>query len=95
MFNLEATRALLDDDQGVCPEGHDCRLSLDGTEVYVRKCVIRRHYSGWPLVRLDLTPAEIDAAEAAGADPDLIWWARNSLAERDANPSLGDVLRYG
>lgn len=73
-----ATLSLLDPEQGVCPNGHRCRLD---SEPGFRACP-NCDYRGMALICWDLKHAEIDAAEEFGADPSLIAWARSFVAER-------------
>ena len=73
-----ATMSLLDPEQGVCPAGHPCRF---GEAVGRRRCR-SCGYVGLALICWDITPEAIDAAERAGAAPDIVAWARAFLADR-------------
>ena len=93
--------AILDDDQGLCPDGHDCGLiwidqygflwpePAEGRDA-ARSCEHRDHrersYIGWPLIKPDATPEQIAAVELI--DPDLPEWARSSLADMES--PIGD-----
>jgi hypothetical protein len=72
-----ATLSLLDPDQGVCPNGHPCRLSDDAGK---RQCS-NGEYQGRALICWSITPDEIDAAARAGANPRIIEWARSFLSD--------------
>lgn len=75
---------LLDSDQGVCPAGHPCQLigRSSPTVTAKRRCGNSIHdYVGLPLIRLDVTPEQIDEAEVGGVDPAIIEWARISKTE--------------
>jgi hypothetical protein len=74
-----ATLSLLDTDQGVCPNGHECRLS---NQVGERACD-HGEYRGLALTCWEITIEEIDSAERAGATSEVIDWARTFLADRD------------
>lgn len=84
MTNQTAELSLIDlEDQGVCPDGHDCELIVNREGDLARACTKASHdYVGWPLINPDITEGDITAAEQAGADPDLVFWARASLADR-------------
>lgn len=73
-----ATLSLLDPHQGVCPNGHRCRLDR---EPGYRMCEVC-DYRGWALICWEITPAAINAAERAGALPSAIEWARCFLTEK-------------
>jgi len=85
-MNIAATRSLIDDDQGLCPEGHPCHLiersDLD-CDRFLREChephpeTEGEPYQGMPLVRWEATRDEIEAAATAGADPVFIDEARS------------------
>jgi hypothetical protein len=86
----DIARLLLDDDQGICDEGHPCRLVQNlWLRRLLRACDVPhpdnegRPYTGMPLIRWGVDEAEVSAAEAAGVDPNLIEWARSWLADRD------------
>lgn len=70
--------SLVDEGQGVCPYGHPCRLVAGADGFLYRECP--RDGRLLPLIRWDLTPADIEAATAA--DPFLRAWARDALADR-------------
>lgn len=72
-----ATLALLDADQGVCPSGHRCEL---GSPRERRCCTCG--YTGLPLVCREITPRAVSGAEAEGADPSVVEWARQYLADQ-------------
>lgn len=72
-----ATLALLDPDQGVCPDGHRCALGdLPGR----RECR-GGEYNGLALICLNVTTGAIDSAQRLGADPLVVAWARSFLLE--------------
>jgi hypothetical protein len=73
-----ATLSLLDPDQGVCPNGHPCRLS---DSVGERACD-QGEYRGLALICWEITADAIDAAERAGTSRDVIQWARAFLEDR-------------
>jgi hypothetical protein len=73
-----ATLSLLDAEQGVCPNGHACRLS---EHVGERACD-HGEYRGLALTCWDITRDEIDRAEAAGAAIRVVDWARLTMNER-------------
>lgn len=83
---IDLERALIDDDQGVCPEGHDCTLeTINGA--FQRVCDLAHGdeqtiYTGMPLMSPENTLTAIYEADAAGADPALIEWARSSFNDR-------------
>jgi hypothetical protein len=68
-----ATLSLLDPDQGVCPEGHACRLS---EPVGDRVCE-NGEYRGLALICWEVTAEAIDAAQGAAANRQVIAWARS------------------
>jgi hypothetical protein len=74
-----ATLSLLDPDQGVCPNGHPCRL--DDQDIGQRRCAAGE-YRGLALICWDITTMAIDDADSAGADPALVGWARAHLVNR-------------
>jgi hypothetical protein len=76
-----ATLSLLDPDQGVCPDGHPCRL--DEVEIGYRRCT-RCDYAGMPVICWEITEDAIQVAEHGGADARVVWWARDVLADRAA-----------
>jgi hypothetical protein len=73
-----ATLSLLDPDQGVCPNGHPCRLD---DRVGYRRCSTC-DYDGLALICWSVTFEAIMFAERAGAAIDLVEWARLFLANR-------------
>jgi hypothetical protein len=73
-----ATLSLLDPDQGVCPDGHPCRLSQPIGE---RACS-QGEYRGHALICWEITPFAIDDAERRGAPKVTVAWARSTLADR-------------
>jgi hypothetical protein len=73
-----ATLSLLDPDQGVCPNGHSCRLD---DRIGYRRCATC-DYRGFALICWDVTFEAIMSAERAGAAMDLVAWARLFLANR-------------
>jgi hypothetical protein len=75
-----ATLALLDPDQGVCPEGHPCRLS---NEVDVRECS-GGEYRGLSLICWEITSDEIDVAIEQGANGAMTAWAYAFVADRSS-----------
>lgn len=77
-----ATLSLLDPDQGVCPNGHRCRL--DATVGY-RRCGTC-DYQGLALICWNLTPEVVDAATRSEANMVVLEWARSFLAERNNRP---------
>jgi hypothetical protein len=72
-----ATLSLLDPEQGVCPEGHPCRLA----ETLGRRTCGTCDYEGPALICWDVTQVAIDAAERAGAASAVIEWARDFVIE--------------
>jgi hypothetical protein len=73
-----ATLSLLDPDQGVCPNGHPCRLS---GVVGERECS-NGEYQGRPLICWEIRLNEIDRAAWSGANPQIVNWAISFLADR-------------
>lgn len=74
-----ATLSLLDSDQGVCPDGHPCRLS---NGVGDRSCS-GDEYIGLALICWDITDTAIDSAARNGATDKMVSAARLLLLERD------------
>ena len=74
-----ATLSLLEPDQGVCPNGHPCRL--DEVEIGYRRCSTGE-YVGSALACWDVTPDAIEAARRSGADAAVTAWAEAFLADR-------------
>jgi hypothetical protein len=74
-----ATLSLLDPYQGVCPNGHPCRLS---DTIGERECS-RGEYRGLALICWEITSGEIDQAEQAGASQRILDWSRSFLRDRD------------
>jgi hypothetical protein len=72
-----ATLSLLDPDQGVCPNGHPCRLS---DAIGEREC-FGGEYRGLALICWGITPGAIVRAARAGADPAIVEWASSFLAD--------------
>ena len=75
---LVATLALLDPDQGVCPEGHRCSLDRTIGRRACREC----SYVGIALLCWQVTSKQLDLAERAGADPLIVSFGRSFLADR-------------
>jgi hypothetical protein len=73
-----ATLALLDPDQGVCPEGHPCSL---GDVLGDRECRAGE-YVGLALICWSVTPAAVDTAERLDADPRIVAWAHSFVRDR-------------
>ena len=72
-----ATLSLLDPDQGVCPEGHPCRLA---EELGWRTCAAGE-YTGRALICWDVTAAAIETAQRGAAATDVVAAARAFLSE--------------
>lgn len=88
MSLIDATLSLIDEDQGVCPEGHDCALHIGSghRDIASRVCDTPHRewhepYRGDPLTRWGITIEEIDDAERRGADPVMVARAREYLRE--------------
>ena len=81
---------LVDDDKGVDMDGHYCDLFMVDDRILRRRCQ-RNHpslinngvYVGMPLVREDLTSAEVAEAAGYGAEPALTAWALSTIADRE------------
>jgi hypothetical protein len=73
-----ATLSLLDPEQGVCPNGHQCVMAQP---VGRREC-LAGEYVGHALVCRNVTTAAIDGVEALGGDPIVIAWARSYLLDQ-------------
>jgi hypothetical protein len=73
-----ATLSLLDPDQGVCPNGHRCKLS----DVIGERNCSNGEYRGLALICWQITSVDINAAQQAGAAGSVIDWARIFLADR-------------
>jgi hypothetical protein len=73
-----ATLSLLDADQGVCPNGHPCRLD---DRVGYRRCRTC-DYRGLALICWEITSWHIDEAGRRGADATVLRWATEFFAER-------------
>lgn len=73
-----ATLSLLDPHQGVCPNGHGCRLD---PEPGVRRCKTC-DYRGMALICWDITTDSIDLAQRNGADWSVVAWAAAFLDDR-------------
>jgi hypothetical protein len=74
-----ATLSLLDPDQGVCPNGHPCRLN---NRVGERRCS-QGEYHGNALICWEITSDGIDGAERGGADGRIVERARAFLSDRE------------
>jgi hypothetical protein len=72
------TLSLLDPDQGVCPDGHPCRLS----DAIGERVCDHGEYRALALICWEITPHGIDAADRAGAQPEVVAWARLFIEER-------------
>ena len=73
-----ATLSLIDPDQGVCPNGHACRLDDRLGDRRCDECA----YRGLALICWNITPEAINAAESVGAAPATVANARLFEAER-------------
>lgn len=73
-----ATLSLLDPDQGVCPNGHRCRL--DATVGY-RRCGTC-DYQGLALICWNVTAALVERAALGGARKSTVEWARSFMSDR-------------
>lgn len=94
-------RGLLDEDQGVDHEGHQCHLVLIPVKSergqWLRRCLVDHvdpetddnngPYYGMPLGREGLTLNDVQIAADHGVDPDLITWLRSEIANRDSSRS--------
>ena len=67
-----ATLSLLDPQQGVCPEGHACRLIDPVGDRACGTC----DYWGPALICWDITQAPIESAAVHGAAPNVVEFAR-------------------
>jgi hypothetical protein len=74
-----AMLSLLDPDQGVCPNGHSCRQD----EVLGYRTCSSCGYRGLALICWEVTAREINAADRAGAAPQVVDAARTFLAGRN------------
>lgn len=72
-----ATLSLLDPHQGVCPNGHGCRLD---PEPGFRKCDVC-DYRGWALICWEITSAMIEEARRLGAKERVCAWAESFRQE--------------
>jgi hypothetical protein len=79
-----ATLSLLDPEQGVCPNGHPCRL--DPSAVGRRRCEAGE-YTGLALICWDVTEEAIASAAAAGADGMVVEWAFLGLGNPQDRPT--------
>lgn len=70
-----ATLSLLDPHQGVCPNGHRCRLDR---EPGFRSCVTC-DYRGMALICWKITDEDIERARANHADGMVVEWARSFI----------------
>ncbi|HEX5016559.1 MAG TPA: hypothetical protein VFX15_03115 [Actinomycetes bacterium] len=91
MTSIDATMSLIDEDQGVCMDGHECGLDVSAVtgELRFSRVCPELHpffgddvYVGPPLIRWDITKAEIDDAARRGAHPDIVEWALSSWRDR-------------
>jgi hypothetical protein len=73
-----ATLSLVDADQGVCPNGHACRLD---DRVGYRRCATS-DFRGLALICWGVTFEAIKSAERAGAAPSIVDWAMAFIADR-------------
>jgi hypothetical protein len=73
-----ATLSLLDPDQGVCPDGHQCVLD----DTAGRRACATCSYRGIVLICFEITAGHIASAEAAGADACVVASARSFIADR-------------
>jgi hypothetical protein len=73
-----ATLSLLDPDQGVCPNGHPCRLDH---RLGYRRCGTC-NYRGFALICWEISESELDHAIRDGADPTVAAWAQSFLRDR-------------
>ena len=73
---------LVDEDQGVCPNGHLCRLVAGPDGFLYRECEQDGRFL--PLIRWNLDLEDIE--EATAADPFLRAWARDFLADQAVTP---------
>lgn len=73
-----ATLSLLDADQGVCPNGHLCRLD---DRVGYRRCPTC-DFRGLALICWEMTIDRIGRGAKNGADPHVVEWARAFVADR-------------
>jgi hypothetical protein len=88
---------IIDSDQGVCPDGHDCYLILPPRGNPLRTCGQaggdthlaegdrgNSTYVGWPLIAEGVTLDDIDEAQSRGEiDDNLAHWARSSARDRE------------
>jgi hypothetical protein len=74
-----ATLSLLDPDQGMCHQGHRCRLA----PIAGRRACATCSYRGIALICFELTADHIDGAETARADRFVVASARSFMADRD------------
>ena len=76
-----ATLSLLDPQQGVCPEGHPCRLVNPLGDRACGSC----DYRGPALICWDITDAAIESAAARGADRRVVDSANGFLHDRSSD----------
>jgi hypothetical protein len=77
-----AIAAIIDQDQGVCPEGHDCHISQSVEGNVARSCDDADNaYMGYPVIADGVTQAQVEAARLI--DPKLAEWAESSIADRE------------
>lgn len=79
----DATRSLVDECQGECPNGHTCTLAPDTVAHYLRACTVCT-YVGLPLIAEHATLETVARAAILGAAREIVDWARSSIADRDA-----------
>ena len=93
-----ADARLIDPDQGNCYDGHDCHAVSDADTGYLRQCnrphpdLDRGPYRGMPLIAEDVTLDLIAQCEERGASPDLVAWARSTLADREPEVDPASVI---
>jgi hypothetical protein len=75
-----ATLSLLDPDQGVCPNGHRCRLS----KTVGRRACTTCGFHGIALICWEITADHIERAERAGADALVVESGRLFVIDRDS-----------
>jgi hypothetical protein len=90
----DTIRVILDADQGVCMDGHECHLiwlPAYDREWAMRTCNVTHYnlhddsgvpmpYVGYPVIADNVTPEQIEAVRAL--DPLLAEWAEASIADR-------------
>jgi hypothetical protein len=78
-----ATLSLLDPEQGVCPNGHQCVMA----EPVGRRTCKACGYQGMALMCWEVTTDHIDHAARSGADARVVASARSFIADR--SPEIG------